>query len=270
MDKPFTAVLLGLPTWLVVLLCITLAVGVSVIGLVLVRRLVSASLMKLHNDVAGFIFATLGVIYAVVLAFVVLVVWEELNNAQENTSNETAVALTINRTIDVVPDAEQARDLKRAFRKYVELVVTCEFPAQRRFEDCTESRKALVSFWHAVAGLDPNSMEEQNIQAALLAQLGEMQKLRRLRQEAVTDHVPTPIWGGIIIGAFLTIGFTFLFGAENRWAQTLMTACLGAMIGLVISIILIMDHPFMGDVAVQPDGFEHILSVDGAEPNPQQ
>jgi hypothetical protein len=268
MDRPFTAVLLQLPTCFIIFLCIGVAAGVSVAGLLCVRRLVPAALMKRHNDVAGFIFATLGVIYAVVLAFVVLIVWQELNDTQIHTSAESAVALAIDRNIDVIPDADKSSELKRGFRRYVQLVVTCEFPAQKRFETCTESRNTLVSFWHSVAALDPKSIGEQNIQATLLAQLSEMQKLRRLRQAAVTDHVPTPIWLGIIIGGILTVGFTWLFGAENRWAQTLMTACLGAMIGLVISIILVLDHPFMGEVAVQPDGFEHVLMSDGAVPEP--
>jgi hypothetical protein len=46
-------------------------------GLELVQRLVPAVSRKQHNDVAGFIYAALGVIYAVVLALVVIAVWEE-------------------------------------------------------------------------------------------------------------------------------------------------------------------------------------------------
>jgi hypothetical protein len=49
----------------------------SLIGFELVHRLVPADLRQRHNDVAGFIYAALGVIYAVLLALVVISVWEE-------------------------------------------------------------------------------------------------------------------------------------------------------------------------------------------------
>src|SRR3712207_4344554 len=41
------------------------------VGLVLVQRLVPATIRQENNDVAGFIYAVLGVIYAVLLALVV-------------------------------------------------------------------------------------------------------------------------------------------------------------------------------------------------------
>ena len=44
-------------------------------GFELVHRLVPAVSRQRHNDVAGFIYAALGVIYAVLLARVVISVW---------------------------------------------------------------------------------------------------------------------------------------------------------------------------------------------------
>src|SRR5215212_7330405 len=65
-------------------LALTVVYGVLVIGVVcllalggleLVERLVPADARRQHNDVAGFIYAALGVIYAVLLALVVIAVW---------------------------------------------------------------------------------------------------------------------------------------------------------------------------------------------------
>jgi hypothetical protein len=47
----------------------------AVIGLAVVQRLVPVTTRKEHNDVAGFIYAVIGVIYAVLLALVVIAVW---------------------------------------------------------------------------------------------------------------------------------------------------------------------------------------------------
>jgi hypothetical protein len=61
---------------------------VAVGGLTLVQRLVPATIRKEHNDVAGFIYAALGVIYAVLLALVVIAVWEEYQAASATAEQE--------------------------------------------------------------------------------------------------------------------------------------------------------------------------------------
>jgi hypothetical protein len=52
-------------------------------GLALVQRLVPTEVRQKHNDVAGFIYAVLGVVYAVLLALVVIAVWEEFDAAKD-------------------------------------------------------------------------------------------------------------------------------------------------------------------------------------------
>ena len=60
----------------------------AVVGLTVVQRLVPATIRKEHNDVAGFIYAVLGVIYAVLLALVVIAVWEDFGRARDTVEAE--------------------------------------------------------------------------------------------------------------------------------------------------------------------------------------
>jgi hypothetical protein len=61
---------------------------VALAGLEVVQRLVPATSRQPHNDVAGFIYAALGVIYAVLLALVVIAVWEEYDAASVTVEQE--------------------------------------------------------------------------------------------------------------------------------------------------------------------------------------
>ena len=70
------------------LLAVCAAMFVSVVGLALVQRLVSPELRKQHNDVAGFIYAVVGIVYAVLLALVVVAVWEDYEASRETTDRE--------------------------------------------------------------------------------------------------------------------------------------------------------------------------------------
>ena len=70
------------------LLIVAVATVVAVGGLVLVQRLVSTERRKQHNDVAGFIYAVLGVSYAVLLGLMLIAVWEHWNAAEVTATEE--------------------------------------------------------------------------------------------------------------------------------------------------------------------------------------
>src|SRR5918999_459096 len=57
----------------------------AVVGLMVVQRLVPVTIRKEYNDVAGFVYAVLGVIYAVLLALVVIATWEEFGRGSSST-----------------------------------------------------------------------------------------------------------------------------------------------------------------------------------------
>ena len=74
----------ALATALYVILTVFVPVLVAVVGLVLVQRLVPPDRREEQNNVAGFIYAVLGVAYAVLLAFVLIAVWQDYKTAQTN------------------------------------------------------------------------------------------------------------------------------------------------------------------------------------------
>src|SRR5690349_20738036 len=57
------------PLWLSGTLLIGVATLIAMAGPILVRRRVSLDRLRINNEVAGFKFATVGVLYAVLLAF---------------------------------------------------------------------------------------------------------------------------------------------------------------------------------------------------------
>ena len=67
------------------------------IGIFVVRHFVPLSQLRTNNEVAGFKFATVGVLYAVLLAFAVIVVWEKFNEAESNVALEAGAAVTLYR-----------------------------------------------------------------------------------------------------------------------------------------------------------------------------
>ena len=65
--------------WLSGLLLVGLTTGLAMLGPILVRRYVTLERLTANNEVAGFKFAVVGVLYAVLLAFAIIVVWEKFD-----------------------------------------------------------------------------------------------------------------------------------------------------------------------------------------------
>ena len=96
-------------------------------GLLLVERLVPAQTRQKHNDVAGFIYAALGVIYAVLIALVVIAVWESFQAANETVEQEANAAADIFWLANQLPEP-RGTHVQELVRSYAEEVVHREWP----------------------------------------------------------------------------------------------------------------------------------------------
>jgi len=99
------------PLWLSAALLLGATTILALAAPVLVRRHVSHERLRINNEVAGFMFAVVGVLYAVLLAFAVIVVWEKFNEAEHAAAQEAGAAATVYRlangieAIRVLPSA---------------------------------------------------------------------------------------------------------------------------------------------------------------------
>jgi hypothetical protein len=105
-----------------VILTVVLPIFVAVLGQALVQRLVPSARRQEHNDVAGFIYAVLGVAYAVLLAFVAIVVWEDYETAESNVETEANELAGIYFLADRFPESDRER-VQEFARSYARTVV---------------------------------------------------------------------------------------------------------------------------------------------------
>src|SRR6186997_1138491 len=93
----------SLETWFWVFLFVVVLPAVAVGGARYVRRTVGTDVLARHNDVAGFLYGVLGVVYAVLLGFTAIIVWEQFRNAQEGVEREANAVVDLYRDAQVFP-----------------------------------------------------------------------------------------------------------------------------------------------------------------------
>src|SRR5215204_4509590 len=244
----------------VLVVCAVSAAAVA--GLALVQRLVSSELRQQHNDVAGFVYAVLGVVYAVLLALVVIAVWEQYQRANETVESEANAVAEIAWLAHRLPEPER-HVLQEDARSYAQEVVDDEWP---RMEQGLEGVQSFPEGWDLIDDMratlqevEPSTAAEQDYHAQGIDQIQRLYDARRMRFVAAKQGIPGVLWAVLVFGAVVTVGFTYLFGMRNSWAHRLMVMSLTAVIALVLFAIVAMDYPFSGGARIEPQAFEQIL-----------
>jgi hypothetical protein len=240
------------------LLIVAVATVVAVGGLVLVQRLYSTERRKQHNDVAGFIYAVLGVSYAVLLGLMLIAVWEQWNAAQDVASDEANELAGIFWFAHALPQPE-GRHIQELARSYAEVVVEEEWPLMEQGRSSPKAWDTLDELRGAILGLDPPTGAQLVRYNQVLEQLHALGDARRERLLAASEGLATILWVVLIGGGVITIAFTYLFGLDNTVVHTLMVAALAMILSLSLFTVAALDYPFKGDVRIHPAAFEQVL-----------
>ena len=258
-----TAAPLWLSAGILVVLCPLLAMA----GTVLARRRFGLARLKINNEVAGFKFAAVGVLYAVFLAFAVIVVWEKFNDAEHAVANEAGAAATIYR-LSAGLDAASGEAVRAGTTAYLKSAIGDDWPAMDAGGASAATTRALDALYATVLGAAPGERGGAIVLAEILHQLDLITQARRDRLVMASGTVPDLVWFVLIVGALMTIGFTFFFGTENLRAQTLMTGALSVLIFSAMLIVVGIDHPFTGPVKVEARALSAVLADFGGRPRP--
>jgi hypothetical protein len=250
--------------WLLALSVVGVAEIYSTGLMLLCRKRWGTSYLSLNNEVAGFKFAVVGVFYAVLLAFVVVAVWEDYRDTEDAVRNEAKALVDLHQVSYALPESVGVPIRNRVIA-YIKEVRDSEWPAmadgrtsasaeerlrllrQSIFEGGVEQPKDIALYHHA---LDLLAMANDN---------------RSDRLDSSDGTVPGILWFVLIAGGLITLGYPAFFGTSNLWAQILMTAALAALVGLTLLVGMLLDYPFTGEVRISPAPLEHALAQMGAQ-----
>ncbi len=221
----------GLPLWAAVLLLVVLPTAIALCGLVFSRRWFNQEHLTANNEIAGFKFATVGVIYSVLVAFAVIVVWEKFNEAETMVVQEAGAAATLFRLTAGADPALVAT--RAALVNYVKLAVERDWPRMAVEKGSHQVTVALDKLYGAALTLADDRSRNPALLGEIFRQIDSITQARRTRLHLATGIVPPIVWLGLVCAAILTIGFTFFFGTTNLRAQVAMTG--------ILSVLIFMD-----------------------------
>jgi hypothetical protein len=238
---------------------IAIAVVFSLVGLVLTRRLVPIAVLRASNDSVGNYLQTLGTIYAVLLAFVVFVVWQQFNDTRGYIESEANELVDLARTANGLSAGVARRFLEQA-DGYVDAVLGEEWRALARNDPAglEEGGRIVQRMWDLLVAYEPCSECHKSLYTEALARFNDLSDRRSSRLSAGRLRIPLALRLLLYSGAVMTVASMYLLAVESVVIHALITAALAGAISHVLYVIHDLDDCFDGAWQVSRAPFERV------------
>jgi uncharacterized membrane protein YeiB len=258
MAAALTRTLVNVPEALEELLIVVVVTAAVVAVHAFLQRRLRSEVLRRHNDVAGYLFSAVGILYAVLLGFVVVVVWQKYDATVANVQDEVDAAADLYHVVDGFPPVARAA-VRRDLAQYAHRMIEREWPAMARGEDIPDAGAGLLDdASYRIDSFSPTSRRGLNAQQAAINDEQRLLDARRQRLIHAAPAVPSILWFALIAGALAMVAFCYVFGVENRPAQLLMTAILVGLIGMLFVVVYEFATPFSGSVTISSDGWTYL------------
>ena len=245
-------------TLLIGLLVVVLSVVLAIAGLVSIHHLVSLTYLDSHSEATSTIHQAIALVYGVTVAFAILLVWEQLDTAQETTQHEASDVEVIYRLAEQLPESDR-NQVQALSRSYAQLVVEEEWPLLAHGQGSPQAQDTLDELGRSIQEFDPQTMGEQTLYSQMLTQVVTLEENRGLRLLESNEGVPPLLWIVLVIAGILTVTFAYLFGMDQPRVHMLRVAVLTVVVALSLYTVHVIEYPFIGDVQVRPEAFERVL-----------
>ncbi len=242
---------------------LVMAVPSLIAGLLLVwlQRTVPHERRSPHNDVAGYVFAMVGAIYAIVLAFAIVAVWEGSDNAGNAVQQEADALTSVYWDSHSFP-APARQQTEMLVRDYTNLVVNQEWPLMTKQRTSEQAAATLQRLRSEVQDMKVSNAEQGAAQQRALTALSDAMSARQQRVLLATQTSILPVfWLGLLLGGVMVVGLTYLFGLPAALPHLLMTVSLTAIIAFALYLVHILDLPFGGSSGMDPTAFQLVQQL---------
>ena len=253
----------SIPNWQLALLIIGAFVILSLAGVPVARGLIGPKLREggesEHNGLINNYLSAISVFYGLTIGLIAVAVWQNMEAVEQVVSREAASVTKLYRDTIGYPTEHRVR-VRKHLADYVDCVVEREWPLQRRGQIPRDAVPIVDALVEESVAFEPKTEGQRIVHAEFFKILNEMQELRRQRLGSVEDSLPSAVWAVVWIGALIVVALTYLFWTRSFWLHLLLNTSLGMTIGLLVFLIVALDHPFWGNVSVGPEAFTETRS----------
>lgn len=238
-----------MPDWALFFVIVGGVLSLSLIGLFLSRRKLAQ--WRSTND-GGVVAATAAMVmtlFALVLAFAVVTLYDQFTSATDSVSGEANDLAQVVRDSHAFPPVEQ-RKIDTAVKQYIVEVRTREFPLMHAGKEDPVTSDDLQVIFSAMQSYSPKTPSQTAFYNSAVTQLNDAVTQRRARLDLVDASLPTAFAALLILTAIVSVITTFFLSTENGPLEVVLVSCVAVIVGAGLLTALLLQFPFSGSVAV--------------------
>lgn len=243
-----------MPDWALFVLIVGCVVIGALIGLFLTRKYLAHWRTTVDGPVVAAVAAMVMTLFALVLAFAILTLYDQFNAATESVAAEaTDLSQIVHDSNSFPPATQQA--IKNAIKAYTLEVRDTEFARMHDGKEDPKAEELFEDIFTAFQHYNPQSRSQVGFYNSAVTQLNDAVTQRRARLERVDTALPIAFSALLFLSALVSIMTTFFLSTENRRLEVVLVACVAVIVGAGMLTVLLLQYPFSGSVAVSSHPF---------------
>jgi hypothetical protein len=211
------------------------------------------------NSVLGNVVSMYGIFYGILIGLLAVSAYQNKAMVERSIVDEGTILLTLFRSADAFPGG--TRDaLKSSLRDYTQFVIESEWPQARTGRIPGGGGDYIGRIQRQLAGYEPVTAGQQTLHAEAVRQFSELLNARAERLYNAKTGIPTIMWFVVLLGAFLAIFLVWLFNM-SLIAELFLGGLLSLFIGIMVSLIMVLDRPLRGDFGISPEPYQLLLRM---------
>lgn len=246
--------IIALPLGLVCILFTTAMIFISQAGLWLFNLCIRRNKLEQNNEVSGIVFGALGLLYSLILAFVIVAVWEDYNDLNKTIEAETDKLNSILAHTGNLPDNLKEIVGKSIF-DYCNQVINQEWQMQ---QTKTEYPSAIPVLRQQLLNIQPENEMQERIFDVVDKDLSSVSDLHRERLAHTHSQMPQLIWQILKAGTIILILFSYFLQVFSVKLKRLYLAFLVTTISMCMFLVYSLDHPFDAQEGVSNQPYRNV------------
>jgi len=250
--------LMGLPLWVLGVVLNLWLMGFTLMALGVLRRWVFP---RVRMTAEPALYFTVGVmqagfmLFGLIAALTAVSVWQRYETVSGVVSDEATAIASLYRDVSGYPPPH-LEALEETLRGYTQQIIREAFPAHRAGKIPTTGVAFMNQLQSQLFAFEPKTEGQKILHAETLAQFNRVLQARRQRLDAVSTGLPIVVWWALLPGAMGCLVLSLFVPVEDTRHHVVLSALLSGFVAMVLFIIIALDRPFRGAMAITPQSYE--------------
>ena len=240
------------------ILFVVVFVAISLACLYLVKRFCKSFLLNELSDYGQIFASAIGVMFALILAFVAVATWQNYDKVDDDVLKEANCLHNIYRNLGAYPEPFRS-EIQELIRQYVQHVIKDEWPKQAQALQDESAHGLITHINAAILSFYPRDNREMVLHQETLRIVSEYRGLRHDRIIGGRPNLTSSMWITLVGGTLLYLIFLCFFDIPCFRHHSFMIGMFGAFVALVYCLLIVYNFPFTDPGAISSEPFQNLL-----------